>query len=173
MSWLEVLLAVILGLLVNEVCDVSPWAAKRAVRWAARRWSQDPVVAADYAEEWQAVVNDCPGKLFKLFMALGFVVGAIGLRLGSAVRRRRARIRWALRGITPMDILWYIASIATLIELIVNSTIFVASITGVPNSLMLAILVACFALATIFEIRRIRRIRKVLDDLARTQGGGS
>jgi hypothetical protein len=65
-----------LGLVVNEVTDISPWLAHRIVRWAAYRWSKDPETAAGYAEEWAAIINERPGRLFKLGTAVGFAGGA-------------------------------------------------------------------------------------------------
>ncbi|WP_328653795.1 hypothetical protein OG598_08000 [Micromonospora sp. NBC_00330] len=72
----EIIVGVILGLLVNEMTDLSPWAARRLARWAAYRWATDPEVAAGYAEEWTAIVDERPGKLFKLLTAVQFSLGA-------------------------------------------------------------------------------------------------
>ncbi|GAB3946812.1 hypothetical protein [Micromonospora vulcania] len=72
----ELVVGVILGLLVNEMTDLSPWAARRLVRWAAYQWTSDPDVAAGYAEEWAAIIDERPGKLFKLLTAIQFCVGA-------------------------------------------------------------------------------------------------
>jgi hypothetical protein len=71
----EITYTVILGLLVNETTDICPWIAVRLVRWAARlRYPHAPERAATRSEELAALVNDRPGKLFKLFTALGFVL---------------------------------------------------------------------------------------------------
>jgi len=71
-----VLLSVLLGLVSNEIGDVSPWLARRVVRWSAARWSADADEAAVLAEEWSALLGERPGKLFKLFTALGFAARA-------------------------------------------------------------------------------------------------
>lgn len=59
------------GLVINECCDVSPWAARKlAVRAARVRHHTDPGRAAVRSEEWAAIIEDRPGKLFKLTTAL-------------------------------------------------------------------------------------------------------
>lgn len=100
MSVSELAIGVLLGLAVNEMFEVSPWLARRAVRLAARLWSADPEVAAGYAEEWTAVVTERPGKLFKLITALWFVAGGalrafprVCSRATAAVRSRLSRRR--------------------------------------------------------------------------------
>jgi hypothetical protein len=89
--------AVIFGLLVNEMSALCPWAAHRLVRWAANRWSSDPEVAAAYADEWAAVIDERPGKLFKLLTALGFAGGAVG----RAAPRHFTKIRYAVKQHPP------------------------------------------------------------------------
>ncbi|MFI6483754.1 hypothetical protein ACIBH1_37915 [Nonomuraea sp. NPDC050663] len=70
-SW-EIFLGVLLGLLVNETCEVSPWLAKKLVRRAAYLQLRDPKEAAGRAEELTGLINDRPGKLFKLATAVAF-----------------------------------------------------------------------------------------------------
>ncbi|MFI7547225.1 hypothetical protein [Actinoplanes sp. NPDC049599] len=94
--WLAVALSVVTGLLVNEICDISPWLALRMVRRAARLWSVgDPMVAEAYGEEWAAIIADCPGKLSKMVRAAGFLGGATlkasRYRIGR-LRRRSLRV---------------------------------------------------------------------------------
>ncbi|MFY1595570.1 hypothetical protein [Micromonospora sp. WMMD737] len=81
----EIILGIVFGLLVNEVTDISPWAARRLTRWSAYRWTTDPEMAAGYAEEWAAVIDDRPGKLLKLLTALRFALGAAGRAAPRAV----------------------------------------------------------------------------------------
>jgi hypothetical protein len=91
-----VLPAVALGLAVNEFCDLSPWLARRVVLGAARLWAETPEEAAGYAEEWTAVIEERPGKLFKLITALTFFGGAAlraAPRLRSAVSLGRPSLR--------------------------------------------------------------------------------
>jgi hypothetical protein len=73
----EILLGVISGLVVNEICEVSPWIARKLVRWSAYRRYPGPTNAATRAEELEAFINERPGKLFKLLEALRFVAWAI------------------------------------------------------------------------------------------------
>jgi lipopolysaccharide/colanic/teichoic acid biosynthesis glycosyltransferase len=74
----EIAFAIISGLLVNEATEISPWVADRLVRGAARRrYQHDPERAAIRAVEHARVIKDRPGKLFKLFTALGFAVRAL------------------------------------------------------------------------------------------------
>ncbi|MCX5066659.1 hypothetical protein OOJ91_12295 [Micromonospora lupini] len=81
MNGWEIAASFVFGLLVNEMTDLSPWAARRLVRWAAYRWTTDPDIAAGYAEEWTAIVEERPGKLLKLLTAAQFSLGAAGRAL--------------------------------------------------------------------------------------------
>ncbi|BCJ61564.1 hypothetical protein C1I93_09135 [Micromonospora endophytica] len=74
----EIILGIVLGLLVNEVTDISPWIARKLVHWSAYRWTTDPATAAGYAEEWAALIDERPGKLLKLLTATRFTLGAAG-----------------------------------------------------------------------------------------------
>ncbi|BCL16048.1 hypothetical protein [Micromonospora sagamiensis] len=85
----EIILGIVFGLIVNEITDVSPWLARRLVRWSAYRWTTDPELAAGYAEEWAAVVEERPGKLFKLLTASRFAIGAISRATPRAFRTAR------------------------------------------------------------------------------------
>ena len=69
----EILLAVGVGLLVNELYDLSSWWARKLVRWSASRRYSDRARAEARAEELAAVIIDRPGSLFKLVTAIGFV----------------------------------------------------------------------------------------------------
>jgi hypothetical protein len=77
-GWPGVMVGVVLGLLVNECTEVSPWLAHKVVRWAAVIRQPDRV--DEFAEERAATINDRPGKLFKLFTALGFLFAALAHR---------------------------------------------------------------------------------------------
>ncbi|MBA2896632.1 hypothetical protein [Nonomuraea soli] len=82
----------ILGLLVNEMSEVSPWLANKLVRWAACRQYEDPERSAIRSEELAALINARPGKLFKLITALGFTQAA----LRSVTRRKLGTtVRWS------------------------------------------------------------------------------
>ncbi len=82
-----ILVSVVIGLIVNECCDVSPWCARKLVQWSAYRRYTDPGRAAERAEELAALIDERPGKLLKLFTALGFAGSAILV----AYRRTLAR----------------------------------------------------------------------------------
>ncbi|MEU4338390.1 hypothetical protein AB0F59_27665 [Micromonospora lupini] len=110
MNGWEFVTGVIASLVVNEMTEVSPWAARKLVRWSAYRWSADPDIAARYAEEWAAIIEERPGKLFKLFTAMRFTIGAAGRtapRMFATFRQnadryltaagvpRRSTLRWS------------------------------------------------------------------------------
>jgi hypothetical protein len=93
MTWSESLLAVGLGLLVNECCEVSPWAARRLVRWSARRRYAETVRAELRVEELTSLINDLPGKLFKLVTAVCFVAVAVVLPGKRPGRQSTGKLR--------------------------------------------------------------------------------
>ncbi|MEU6778573.1 hypothetical protein ABZ912_05170 [Nonomuraea angiospora] len=72
----------IIGVLVAEGSEVAPWLAKRLVRWSAHIRHLDARRAEVRAEEWAAVIESRPGKLFKLITALLFTLQA-GAAWGS------------------------------------------------------------------------------------------
>lgn len=76
----QILLAIVTSLAVNECCDVSPWAARKLVRWSARRRYVPPARAELRAEELAAYIDDRPGRLFKIITALGFAAAAVMTR---------------------------------------------------------------------------------------------
>jgi plasmid stabilization system protein ParE len=87
----EVLLAVVVTLIVNEVTEVSPWTAIRLVRWAAKHiHASNTERAAQRAEEWEALIDESiPTKISKLFFGLGF--GCAGLYYIAMRRAPAAR----------------------------------------------------------------------------------
>ena len=91
MSGWGILASVFFGLAVNELCELSPWLARRLLPFAARLWTQDAESRAAYAEEWLAIIEDRPGKLFKLGTAFTFLAGGVW-RLAP-----RLVLRWATR----------------------------------------------------------------------------
>lgn len=84
----EILIGVVLGLVVNECCDVSPWLARKLVRWSARGRYRNPRRAEIRAEELIGLIDVRPGKLFKLITALVFVITAAAVLLGRCVSDR-------------------------------------------------------------------------------------
>jgi hypothetical protein len=87
-----VILSVLLGLAVNESCELSPWAAKKITRWSARLRNDDPERARIRSEEWLAVIEDVPGKLFKFITALCFAADALRAWARRAVARLSADV---------------------------------------------------------------------------------
>jgi hypothetical protein len=89
MSGAQVLWAIITGivagLIATECSEISSWTAHRLVRWSAHHQHPDPTRAEVRAEEFAEYINNVPGKLFKLAMALFFVVTAVLAR--SRTRR--------------------------------------------------------------------------------------
>ena len=91
-AW-QVLFSVLLGLAINECSELSPWCAGKLVRWSARVRYTDAARADARAEELTALIEDRPGKLFKLITALGFVVAAVTVSARQAVTRGNATPR--------------------------------------------------------------------------------
>jgi hypothetical protein len=81
-------LTIVVGLLINELCDVSPWCARKLVRWSAFRRYADQDRAKIRAEELTALINERPGKLFKLITASCFAVSAVIISSRRAVARQ-------------------------------------------------------------------------------------
>ncbi|MFI6513585.1 hypothetical protein ACIBCT_38780 [Streptosporangium sp. NPDC050855] len=87
MSAAQIILAIVLGLVANEMFDLCPWLAVRLVALAARLQYGASPRAEERSEVFAAYINDRPGKLFKLLTALAFLAaGAVGglRRRGSA-----------------------------------------------------------------------------------------
>jgi CBS domain-containing protein len=72
-----ILLGIGTGLLANELCEFSPWCARKLVHWSAFRRYTDPGRAEMRAEELTALINDRPGNLFKLITAVCFAADAV------------------------------------------------------------------------------------------------
>ncbi|YCK37214.1 helicase-related protein [Actinomadura sp. ATCC 39365] len=75
----------VLGALLAEGTEVAPWLAKRLVRWSAYIRHLDRRRAEVRAEEWEAIIESRPGKLFKLATSLLFALRA-GAAWGSRLR---------------------------------------------------------------------------------------
>jgi hypothetical protein len=87
----QVLLALLCGLVANELCDASPWLARRALRRAIQlRYPDNSVRASIRREELEAVCANAPGKLIMLLVALSFLSAAIVSRAirAAGIRRR-------------------------------------------------------------------------------------
>jgi len=98
MTLVEIVFAILVGLAINEACDVSPWLARRLVRWSAFHRYGDRARARTRAEELATIIDMRPGKLFKLLTALGFTFGAIAARRAERrqSRDRGISLKWTL-----------------------------------------------------------------------------
>jgi mycothiol system anti-sigma-R factor len=90
-----VVIPVLVGLGVTEFTDFCPWVARRMVRWSAYRRYPDPDRAATKAEELEALIDDRPGRLFKLLTACGFAGAALTCPLTRAISRQADRMKAA------------------------------------------------------------------------------
>jgi hypothetical protein len=66
-------IALATGLLVNQFSELAAWSARKLVRRSAFYQYTDPARAETRAEELDALINECPGNLFKLLVAIGFI----------------------------------------------------------------------------------------------------
>ena len=101
MSAWEFVVGIGCGVAVNEYCDVSPWVARKVVRWSAHLRYADATRAEARAEELAALIDDRPGNLLKLITAFCFftvAVGGAGRRASMDIRLRvrKSRRRAAL-----------------------------------------------------------------------------
>jgi Ribbon-helix-helix protein, copG family len=95
-----IVLGIVSGLLANELCEFSPWCARRLVRWSAFRRYADPGRAEMRAEELAALINDRPGNLFKLITAIGFAGAAV---IGSARRAAASQEQGEADQVVPSE----------------------------------------------------------------------
>lgn len=133
MNGREIAASFVFGLLVNEMTDISPWAARRLVHWAAYRWTADPHTAARYAEEWAAIIDERPGKLLKLGTAARFAVGAAGRAAPRALAVLKHRVAYRLWANyhDGYKLLWRSIHIASLV-ITVATTVIDLAVTDPP-----------------------------------------
>jgi hypothetical protein len=74
MGWL--IAVVLIPVVLAEFGEVSPWLARRWVRWAARQLPTRGM-RTRYAEEWRAHLEQVPGKVTKLGFAASLVVRSV------------------------------------------------------------------------------------------------
>jgi hypothetical protein len=109
------------ALAVNECCDLSPWAARKVACWSARLRYADSDRAETRAEELAAVIDERPGKLFKLITALCFAGGAIRVWIVRAAIRA-----WAARMTADVSLV----SITSAGQVTLRKTIAVSALTA-------------------------------------------
>lgn len=86
---LTAVLTAVVGLSVTESYQTTPWLADKFIRWSVRlRYTDNPKRATVREEELLGFLEDLP-TLFKLPVALGFLVRAFAYRLTD--RRSCAR----------------------------------------------------------------------------------
>jgi hypothetical protein len=127
-----IVISIVVGLLANEVTDVSPWLAGKVARWSARlRYAADPNLAATRAEELTALINERPGNLFKLLTALGFGCSALAVTTRRALGEHpTATLIEALAAIVMAlaEFLWNIAVFVVGVVSLIGSVVMVAGI---------------------------------------------
>ncbi|GAB3867928.1 hypothetical protein ACFPIJ_23580 [Dactylosporangium cerinum] len=100
MNWWELTVGALVGLLLAEWLEVCPWLAARIIPPAVHLWTADEAQREVYAEEWQALIDERPGKLLKLVSALVLLGGGVLRAGGSGLRRGFAvigRVVWSDR----------------------------------------------------------------------------
>lgn len=84
---------IVAGLAVAEISALTPALARMIMRRAARSfYADDSDLAAERAEEWEALVQARPGNLLKLATAAFFGGGAAALAIARAARRTRGAL---------------------------------------------------------------------------------
>lgn len=73
--------AVVLGVAINEVSDISPWLANRLIVLSARVRYGDTNGSRLRGEVLAGVIKERPGKVLKVFTALWFVATALASRI--------------------------------------------------------------------------------------------
>lgn len=92
MTTVAILCGVVAGLIVAEYTALAPLVAKSIMRRSAWiYYAHDEAVAAERADEWQALIEARPGNLLKLGTAFFFGTGALGLLAGRAGQRALRR----------------------------------------------------------------------------------
>ncbi|ADD40176.1 hypothetical protein [Stackebrandtia nassauensis] len=82
----SILSLIVGGLVFPDLRDIAEWAARRLVKWAAPKWTDDETEAEALYEDWQAVIEDRPGAILKLVTATGFCVSAATRSYGRVVK---------------------------------------------------------------------------------------
>jgi membrane protein YdbS with pleckstrin-like domain len=77
----EIVISALVALILAEFTDIAPWLARRLVRWSARIRYTDADFAETRREELEALVEERPGKLFKLGTGTRFAASAAAVYL--------------------------------------------------------------------------------------------
>jgi hypothetical protein len=187
-NWITLVVSVVIGLVVNEVFDISPWMARKVAVLAARVWTRDPELQATYLEEWPAVIEERPGRFSKLLTAALFLGAGLVIRAWNEVedwavlrrislspslkpgysRRHAAPPKWVPREKLPKRVtrlrqaLWAAEDTSTVVE----TARVVAARTHCPRERGEALLVAAVGLLNIGHdhelAKTLERARRVL-----------
>lgn len=163
-----VTLGVLGGVIANEIGDYTSWLARKIVRRAARLWARNGEMAEAYEEEWQALVNERPGKLLKVLSALGFLGTGICMWGASNAKARiqqrpqaaRKAMTWTNASPIAATIGGVSLGIATnLLYSVTAATLLVAASAGVAAiySILPAGPSARLALRLLSKVRRLQR----------------
>jgi len=82
------------GLVVSEAFAWIGRIARRIIPSAVRLWTKDPERREIYLDDWSRVIEDCPGNLWRLAVAIRFLAGGLlmwSARFASAILRRIRR----------------------------------------------------------------------------------
>jgi GT2 family glycosyltransferase len=88
-TWTAIFASLVLGLIVNEVSDIAPWAARKIVIFCAGRIGEAEA-SQRFEAEWLAALDDRPGKLLKLCTAISILLQAT-VQLRALLGPGRAR----------------------------------------------------------------------------------
>jgi hypothetical protein len=101
----EVLVAVLVTVLVDELTGMSRWAAGRVAQWAARHsYPFDPERAKDRAEEWHELVTESiPTNISALCCGLGLGAAALARMAARRVKALAPLGHHALRLVPGTD----------------------------------------------------------------------
>lgn len=138
-GWWELVAVVVLGLAINECGELSPWLARKLIRWAAR------VRYPTRVEELSALIAERPGKLFKLVTASGFACAALRYRV---MHRKTAPVH------SVTSRFWTGLGSALVAGVLMSGEILltVVIIDGMPDLLLSIILGAIAAFVTAAEL---------------------
>lgn len=139
-------MAVVLGLVSNEIGDVAPWLARKILRRASR-WEADDEAEADliFAEQLE-FLESIPGRITKLAWA----VGRLGFGLRISLARSKGR-RHRFPSIWPYRVSAYAMAVKTLTD-------FAPVTFGDPSFLnvtMLAAVVVLWVVLAAWDVRSL------------------
>jgi hypothetical protein len=91
-----VLTAALARLIVEEVSAWSPAFIRSLIKLAVRRLPENR--RERFGEEWQSHINDVPGQVGKLLVAVGFFIAAYDIRLSGRRNQAMVTLMWRVDG---------------------------------------------------------------------------